>query len=154
MEREKPVKEEKKSPQALHDEIKSNSKKDRRRRLFANALIVFCLIVLAVLAKVYIFKGDIKISNQQGKNPSEKIESRPEVEATTTTGASTTTTGASVATTTTAPQQGFTPYVVKEGDTYSSIANSNGMTSKQLMDYNGATDPASLKVGDQIKIPK
>lgn len=44
-------------------------------------------------------------------------------------------------------------YTVKSGDTLSDIANAYDMTSKELADYNGISDPNSLQIGQKIKIP-
>lgn len=52
-----------------------------------------------------------------------------------------------------APTPTVTDYTVQAGDTWSSIANANGMTSANLMKYNGATSE-SLQIGQVIKIPK
>lgn len=153
MKKKKIEKTEKKPVLPMNEEIKSNSKKDRKRKMLANGLIVAFLLFLAVLAKVYIFKGNIRINEKPNKAPSEKIENSPTVETTTTIATTTTVPGAAPVTTTTTPQS-FTTYTVKDGDTYSSIANTNGMTSAKLMEYNGTTDPNSLQVGQQIKIPK
>ena len=91
------------------------------------------------------------------KSTEDKIESPPEVTGNTTTPATTTPapTTSTPATTTPAPTNtaGYTNYTVKEGDTLSSIANANGLTSKQLADYNGITNADSLTIGQVLKIP-
>lgn len=51
------------------------------------------------------------------------------------------------------PQPTVVTYTVQEGDTWSSIANSNDMTSAELMQYNGTTD-LNLQIGQIVKIPK
>lgn len=140
----------------LNEELKNHSKKDRKRRIIANSFVVLTVVVFVILAKVFIFKGDIKISDDNKKAPSEKIESQPEVKDETKpaeTPATTPAAPAAPAPATPAPETGYTTYVVKEGDTLSSIANTNNMTSKQLMDYNGIVDP-TLMPGQNIKIPK
>ncbi|MEK7447224.1 MAG: LysM peptidoglycan-binding domain-containing protein [Patescibacteria group bacterium] len=138
----------------LNEELKNHSKKDKKRRIIANSLVVLTVVVFVILAKVFIFKGDIKISDDNKKAPSEKIESQPEVkDETKPAEVPATTPAAPTAPATPAPETGYTTYVVKEGDTLSSIANANNMTSKQLMDYNGIVDP-TLMPGQNIKIPK
>jgi LysM repeat protein len=142
----------------LNEELKNHSKKDKKRRILANVFVVLTVVVFVILAKVFIFKGDIKISDDSKKAPSEKIESQPEVSDETKPAevpATTPEAPATLAPATPAPAQetGYTTYVVKEGDTLSSIANANNMTSKQLMDYNGIVDP-TLMPGQNIKIPK
>jgi LysM repeat protein len=52
-----------------------------------------------------------------------------------------------------APASTAKTYTVQSGDTMSSIANANGMTSAQLSAYNGITDPNSLQIGQVLKIP-
>jgi len=140
----------------LSEDLKKHSKKDRNRRLLANVAIVFIVIVFVILAKVYVFKGDIKINDQQAKTPSEKIENTPKEdkkeEASQT--AKEPSPAPAPAPPPPAEDKGYTTYVIKEGDTLSGIANANGMTSKQLMDYNGIVDPASILPGQSIKIPK
>lgn len=141
---------------SLQEDLKKHSKKDKKRRIIANVVLVSFIVVFVVLAKIYIFKGDIKISDQDTKAPNEKIENQPESK---TEGAADTAqkpaeTPATTTTAPPAPAKSEEVYVVKEGDTMSSIANANGMTSKQLMDYNGIVDPASLMPGQNIKIPK
>ena len=109
-----------------------------------------------ILAKVFIFKGDIKISDENKKSPSDKIENQPEANNEGTQGAKPEEAPTAPAPQTPAPAQPqaeYTTYVVKEGDTLSSIANANNMTSKQLMDYNGLVD-ITLMPGQNIKIPK
>lgn len=136
----------------LNEELKNHSKKDRKRRIIANSFVVLTIVVFVVLAKVFIFKGDIKISDENKKAPNEKIESQPDVNEEKT--QETKPTETPVAPQTPAQTEpGYTTYVVKEGDTLSSIANANNMTSKQLMDYNGIVDP-TLMPGQNIKIPK
>lgn len=139
---------------SLHEELKKHSKKDRKRRIIANSLVILTVLVFVILAKVFIFKGDIKISDDNKKSPSEKIESQPEVKDEGAKETKPEETPAAPTPASPAPAQTeFTTYVVKEGDTLSSIANANNMTSKQLMDYNGIVDP-TLMPGQNIKIPK
>jgi LysM repeat protein len=44
-------------------------------------------------------------------------------------------------------------YIVQEGDYPSSIAEKFGISPEELMEANGITDPTSLKVGQELKIP-
>lgn len=141
----------------LHEELKKHSKKDSKRRLIANGLVVLTVIVFAILAKVFIFKGDIKISDEGTKTPAEKIENQPEIknEEPKTEKPSAT---APAEQQTPAPadqpkEESYTVYVVKEGDTMSGVANANGMSSSQLMEYNGLVD-ITLMPGQNLKIPK
>ncbi len=145
----------------LSEDLKKHSQSDRKRRIITNVTLGFLALAVIVAAKLFIFKGDIKMSGQEQKSPSQKIENQPVVKDTPKNQETTTTKAATAqpapTTTTTAPpapSQGFTTYVVKNGDTLSQIANANGMTSKQLADYNGMSDADSLQPGQTIKIPK
>ena len=144
----------------LADDLKKHSHNDHRRRIITNVVLGLVVLGVVILAKMYIFKGNIKISDQDIKTPDQKIENQPQVknETTTTTTKSEAGQPAPTTTTTIAPvsaqSQGYTSYVVKNGDTLSQIANANGMTSKQLADYNGMSDADSLQPGQTIKIPK
>ncbi len=143
----------------LHEELKKDTKGDKKRRIISRGLIILAVIVFAVLAKVFIFKGNIKINDQETKSPSQKIENQPQVAKPSTSetppAAPNSQPAASPAPAPSQPASpGYTTYVVKEGDTLSGIANANGMTSAQLMSYNGLTDPNSIQPGDQLKIPK
>jgi len=146
----------------LNEELKKHSKKEHTRRIITYSVVFTALIVFVVLAKIFVFKGNIRISETEEKSPSEKIETVPattvETEKKPETKPTETTTPASPAPApapapTPAPEQGYTTYVVKEGDTLSQIANANGMTSKELMDYNSLVDP-ELMPGQNLKIPK
>lgn len=143
---------------SLVEDMKKQSGKDKKRRIIANVVVVLCIVVFVVLAKLYVFKGSIKINDESTRAPGEKIENQPEVKDESTKAAETKTLAPATAT---APapaapapaKKSETTYVIKEGDTLSGIANANGMTSKQLMDYNGIVDPASITPGQSIKIP-
>ena len=63
----------------LHEELKHHSKKDKKRRLVANGLILLTVAAFIILAKVFIFKGSIKINDGGTKTPEEKRENQPEV---------------------------------------------------------------------------
>lgn len=142
----------------LNEELKKDSKKERKRRLIVDSILVIVIITIAVMAKMFIFKGNIKINNQETKSPSEKIETQPQVQEEkkdnqpAQTPAPATPAPTPVSQPTQTNSQGYTVYVVKEGDTLSGIANAHGMTSKQLMDYNGMVDP-TLMPGQNLKIP-
>ena len=57
-------------------------------------------------------------------------------------------------TATTQPSTGSeTVYVVKKGDTLSSIASKYGTTYQKLAEYNGIANPNVISVGQKIKIP-
>src|SRR2546423_7243757 len=45
-------------------------------------------------------------------------------------------------------------YVVKSGDTLSAIAQNLGVSIDDLIKANNITDPTSLKIGQQLKVPK
>jgi LysM repeat protein len=137
----------------LHEELKHHSKKDKKRRLVANGLIFLTIIVFVILAKVFIFKGDIKISDEGSKTPEEKIENQPEVKDEGSAKEKPAETPAAPVPAEAPAKEEYTVYVVKDGDTLSGIANANGMTSKQLMDYNGLVD-ITLIPGQNINIPK
>ena len=136
----------------LHEELKHHSKKDKKRRLVANGLILLTVAAFIILAKVFIFKGSIKINDGGTKTPEEKRENQPEVKDE---GVVTEAPAESVvpAPAEAPAKEEYTVYVVKDGDTISGIANANGMTSKQLMDYNGLVD-ITLMPGQNLKIPK
>lgn len=44
-------------------------------------------------------------------------------------------------------------YIVKAGDTLSAIASQYGITYQELASYNGISDPDSINVGQEIRIP-
>lgn len=53
----------------------------------------------------------------------------------------------------TAPQS-TSVYIIKSGDTFSKIAVTHGVSLQKLMDANRQLNPRSLKVGQEIIIPK
>jgi LysM repeat protein len=44
-------------------------------------------------------------------------------------------------------------YIVREGDSPASIAEQFGISSQELMEANGITDPTTLRVGQELMIP-
>jgi LysM repeat protein len=146
----------------LSDEFKkevkeSGSKKNILGTVTALIAIVLVFGTIGIATYELIFKPD-KI---QQKSADEKIESRPEAQVetpttgTTTPSATATSTPAPAITTppTTTTQPTYTNYTVVTGDTYSSIANANNLSSASLMQYNNTTSE-DLQIGQVIKIPK
>ena len=145
----------------LSDEFKKEIKESKRGNNFFGIVVAFIAIVL-VFGTVGIagYQMLFKSENGSTKSAAEKIESRPEEKQEITQSTQTTTTDAQATTTaTTAPAAttANTPkdisYTVQSGDTWSSIANANGMTSTKLMEYN-STSSEDLQIGQTIKIPK
>ncbi|GAB4249518.1 MAG: hypothetical protein Kow00122_07000 [Thermoleophilia bacterium] len=48
---------------------------------------------------------------------------------------------------------GVRSYVVEKGDTPASIARRFGVSTERLLEFNGITDPTSLRVGTELRIP-
>jgi LysM repeat protein len=57
-------------------------------------------------------------------------------------------------TTSIAPISGNRIYHVKSGDSFSKIANANGVTASELAEFNGLKDTAPLRVGQILNIPQ
>ncbi len=148
-----------KSESQLSDEFKKDIKEKRKNNNFLGTIIAFLAIALVF--------GTVGVAGYQmlfrpeaieSKSASEKIESRPaekkeaKVETPAAPAATTpaATTPAATTTTTTATE---TTYTVKSGDTWSTIANANGLSSAKLMEYNGTTSE-NLQIGQTVKIPK
>lgn len=132
-------------PENLKNEIKKEAKKSAVLSRFMIPLFTFIIFGIVVGGLTWYYARP-QVANE--KSQQEKIETPPEVkESTTATPA--TQTAAPAQTTATQP----TTYTVQSGDTLSSIANANGLTSKQLADYNGITNADSLTIGQTLKIP-
>jgi len=143
----------KESAGQLSDEFKEDIRKNgSKKNIFGTIIALLAIIIvfgtIGVAGYELIFKPEKVVQ----KSADEKIESRPteEIPKTTNTAPATTTTTPA---TTPTPAPAFTNYTVASGDSYSSIANANGITSDVLMKYNGATSE-DLQIGQVIKIPK
>lgn len=137
---------------SLKEELLAEISKGKRHRTIGNFFLIALVIVFGVVLKVFVLTDDtIRIADNSTRSPEEKIESQPEVKGEET--SSTTRASVSVTTTTTVARPEFTEYTVQEGDTLGEIANTNGLTSEELMSYNGIVDPTSIKPGQIIKIP-
>jgi len=141
-----------KNDSQLSDEFKkevkeSGSKKNILGTLTALIAIVLVFGTIGVAGYELIFKPEKIVQ----KSADEKIESRPETQVETP--PATTAPATPAVTTPAATTPAFTEYTVAEGDTYSSIANANNISSATLMTYNGATTE-DLQIGQKIKIPK
>lgn len=145
------------SESQLSDEFKNDIKEKRKKNNFLGTFIAFLAIIL-VFGTVGIAGYQLVLGGNQveSKSASEKIESRPEEKAEVKeeepakTEAKVETKAETPAATTTVTE---TQYTVVSGDTWSSIANANGLTSARLMEYNG-TSAEDLQIGQVIKIPK
>lgn len=147
----------------LSDEFKKDIRENNGKRNILGTLIAFIAIILVfgtlgIAGYELFFKPDASST----KTAEEKIESRPASDdsttnTTTTTPAATTPTTTPDTTTTSTPEatteSEYTEYTVVSGDSYSSIANANGMSSAELMEYND-TSSEDLQIGQVIKIPK
>lgn len=51
------------------------------------------------------------------------------------------------------PQQNYTSYTIRQGDTLTSIAKRYGTTATYLADYNNLANKDALRVGQKLKIP-
>jgi LysM repeat protein len=142
----------------LSDEFKNEIKKSRKNRNFLGTILAFMAIVLIFgTIGIALYQLIEKPEATENKAASQKILSKPAADqkATTTTPSTpaatpATTTPAATTTTSTATTKDYT---VVAGDTWSSIANANGMTSAALMKANSSTTE-NLQIGQVIKIPK
>lgn len=135
-------------PDNLKNAIKKEAAKSDVLSRFLIPLFTF-LVIGIVAAGLTWYYARPEITNQKTKE--EKIENAPKVkEEPQLQGAAPAAPAAAPASTTTTSA---TTYTVQSGDTMSTIANANGLTSKQLADYNGITDVDSLKIGQSLKIP-
>ena len=147
-----------KNDSQLSDEFKkevkdSGSKKNILGTLTALIAIVLVFGTIGVAGYELIFKPEKIVQ----KSADEKIESRPEAQVetpqTTTTAPATPVVTTPTVATPAATTPTFTEYTVADGDTYSSIANANNISSSELMAYNGVTSE-DLQIGQVLKIPK
>lgn len=143
----------------LSDEFKNEIKEERKRKNIFGTILAFLAVVLIFgTIGIALYQLLMKPETVENKSASEKIISKPtedkkepvkeEVPAATTPAPTPT-----PAATTPAPTATSTDYTVVAGDTWSSIANANGMSSAKLMEYNGASSE-DLQIGQVIKIPK
>ena len=134
-------------PDNLKNAIKKEAAKSDVMSRFMIPLFTFIVIGLVAAGLTWYYSRP-ELTDQKTK--AEKIENAPNVkeepQLKNTTPAPAATTPAPAATS-------ATTYTVQSGDTMSSIANANGLTSKQVADYNGITDVDSLKIGQVLKIP-
>lgn len=135
-------------PDNLKNAIKKEAAKSDVMSRFMIPLFTFIVIGLIAAGLTWYYARP-EIANQKTKE--EKIENAPAVkEEPQLKSAAPAAAPAAAAPATTTPA---TTYTVKEGDTMSSIANANGLTSKELADYNAITDVNSLKIGEVLKVP-
>lgn len=131
-------------PDEFKDEIKKEAAKGDLVKKFFIPLFVFLIIGAGIgFATWYYARPEKTVPKTE-----EKIQTPPTVDDTTE--------ETSIVTPETTPapvEKKETSYTVKEGDTLSSIANANGMTSSELATYNNITDVNSLHIGQVIKIP-
>lgn len=133
----------------LTDEFKKDIRENGSKKNILGTLLALIAIILVfgtigVAGYELIFKPEKIVQ----KSADEKIESRPDAK--TETPKVETPAPAAVAP---AATPTFTSYTVVSGDSYSSIANANGMSSAALMKYNGVTTE-DLQIGQIVKIPK
>lgn len=135
-------------PDEFKDEIKKESEKGAIFKKFFLPLLVFVLIGGAVgFATWYYARPEKTVPKTE-----EKIQTPPKIDDTKATEAPAVATPAPATPAPVAPAAAKT-YTVQSGDTMSSIANANNMTSAQLAAYNGITDVNSLQIGQVLKIP-
>lgn len=141
--------------QEFREEIKGVKSK-RKKSTATWILIILILLVFGslVVGTYQIFFRSEKIDQIKDDSAS-KIENRPEIPETPVVETPQATVPENTTPTTPdpTPAPSVTEYTVQAGDTWSSVANANGMTSKELMDYNSATSE-DLQIGQNIKIPK
>ena len=142
----------------LTDEFKKDIRENGGKKNILGTLLALIAVILVfgtigVAGYELIFKPE----KVQHKSAEEKIESKPtqtnETPTTETTTPAATTTPTPATTTTPTTTATSTDYTVASGDTWSSIANANNMSSADLMKYNSATSE-DLQIGQVIKIPK
>jgi len=134
----------------LSDEFQKDIRENGGKRNILGTLLALLAILLVfgtigVAGYELIFKPE----QIQQKSAEDKIESKPtETVETPKVEAPVVATPAPAAT-----DLGYTEYAVVSGDSFSSIANTNGMSSSDLMKYNNVTSE-DLQIGQIIKIPK
>jgi LysM repeat protein len=143
----------------LSDEFKKEIReKGGKKNILGTILAILAIVLVFGTIGVAGYELVFKPEQIQEKSANEKIESRPESAETPQTPAATTPAPAATTPTTpaapaTTPAATTATYTVASGDTWSSIANANGMSSATLMKYNNATTE-DLQIGQVIKIPK
>jgi LysM repeat protein len=140
----------------LKEELALQSGKSKKKNVPATIVLsIVGVLFIVMIAKAYFMKNDILV-NEENVAPSEKIESQPEVKdepVDTKAKETDTITEKETEKKPAAAKPAYTTYTVQDGDTLGEIANANGMSSSQLMKYNGITDPEAIKAGQNIKIP-
>lgn len=132
-------------PDEFKDEIKKEAEKSDVFSKFILPLLVFIVMAVISAGLIWYYARPEKTV----PNTEDKIQTPPKVE----TKPAENTTPSPAPTTAPVPEKKETNYTVKEGDTLSSIANANGMSSTELATYNGITDANSLHIGQVLKIP-
>lgn len=136
-------------PDEFKDEIKKEAEKGDLFKKFFLPLFVFLFIGAAVgFATWYYAKPEKTVPKTE-----EKIQTPPVVDTESPAETVAPATQIPTPTPTVTTEKKEKDYTVVEGDTLSSIANANGMTSTELAAYNGITDVNSLRIGQTIKIP-
>lgn len=139
------------------EDFKNEVKKEAERNAFAKRFLI--PLVLFLILGALIGFATWYYSKQESPTPpaEEKIQTPPVVKDGEEVPAPATVTPVTPTPATVTPvapaTSPATTYTVKEGDTMSSIANANGMTSAALASFNGITDPNSLQIGQVLKIP-
>ncbi len=145
-----------KSESQLSDEFKKDINEKRKSNNFLGTVIAFLAIAL-VFGTVGVagYQMLVRPESIESKSASEKIESRPAEKKEVKTETPSTPAATTPAPTTPAPAAttSETTYTVKSGDTWSTIANANGISSAKLMEYNGTTSE-DLQIGQTVKLPK
>jgi LysM repeat protein len=132
-------------PDEFKEEIKKEAESGDMFKKFFLPLLVFVLIGGAVgFATWYYARPEKTVPKTE-----EKIQTPPKVEPKDTVAPAVTT----PATPAPATVKKDKDYAIQEGDTLSSVANANGMTSQELATYNNITDVNTLHIGQVIKIP-
>lgn len=135
------------SPEALKEEIKKEAEKSDIFMKYLAPVLAFLLVGGIVSAATWYYAKPERASQKS----EEKIQTPPEVKEEPEQAPAETQPAQPAAPAT--PEKKETTYTVKEGDTMSSIANANGLTSQELAAYNGITDVNSLHIGQVLKIP-
>jgi hypothetical protein len=137
----------------LSDEFEKDIREKHKSRNVLGTVLALISIVLVfgtigVAGYELVFKPEKTLQ----KTADEKIESRPDP-VTDTTPSANTSPVADVASSAPTVVATSTDYSVVSGDSFSSIANANSMSSADLMKYNNTT-AEDLQIGQIIKIPK
>ena len=142
----------KESTSQLSDEFKKDIRENGgKKNILGTILAILAILLVFGTIGVAGYELIFKPEKVQQKSADEKIESRPSAETVVPAPAPTTPVAVTPVAVTATP--GFTNYTVVSGDTFSSVANKNNMTSTELMKFNGSTTE-DLQIGQVIKIPK